>query len=107
MCDAQSGRSEVLDSTDTFRPSKRTGLWVTLSQEWKNSSDQYQGMDSVASRYRMIQMLGLYLDCDYDTVVEFYVDVSQLFRPSYDPSISTTTNVMDFPVWATSNIPLT
>lgn len=87
-------------ATDTFRLSKQTGLWVTLPQEWKKRSNQYTGMDSIASRFRMIQMLGLYPDCDYDTVVEFYVDASQLFRPSYDPSINTTTSGTAFPSWA-------
>lgn len=87
-------------ATDTFRLSKQTGLWVTLPQEWKHRSNQYIGMDSVASRFRMIQMLGLYPDCDYDTVVEFYVDASQLFRPSFDPSINTTSSGISFPAWA-------
>lgn len=87
-------------ATDTFRLSKQSGLWVTLPQEWNKRKSDYTGMDSVASRYRMIQMLGLYPDCDYDTVVEFYVDAGMLFRPSFDPSISTTTSVTSFPSWA-------
>ena len=87
-------------ATDTFRLSKQTGLWVTLPQEWKHRAGQYAGMDSIASRFRMIQMLGLYPDCDYDTVIEFYVDASMLFRPSFNPDITTTTSVTSFPSWA-------
>ena len=87
-------------ATDTFRLSKQTGLWVTIPQEWKYKADRFVGLDSVASRYRMVQMLGLYPECDYNAVVEFYVDPTMLFRPSYDPSITTTTSGVEFPSWA-------
>ena len=90
-------------ATDTFRLSKQTGLWVTIPQEWKHKADKFAGLDSIASRYRMVQMLGLAPECDYNAVVEFYVDPAMLFRPAYDPSITTTTSGVEFPSWADEN----
>ena len=90
-------------ATDTFRISKQTGIWVTLPQEWKHKADMFKGMDSIASRYRMIQMLGLWPECDYNVVVEFYVDPDMLFRPAFDPSINTTTSGVEFSSWADEN----
>jgi hypothetical protein len=87
-------------ATDTFRLTKSTGLFVTIPQEWKQQAGKFAGLDSVASRYRMIQALGLWPECDYNAVVEFYVDQTMLFRPSYDPSITTTTSGVEFPSWA-------
>ena len=86
--------------TDTFRLSKQTGIWVTLPQEWKHKAGMFVGMDSVAARYRMVQMLGLWPECNYNTVVEFYVDADMLFRPAFDLSINTTTSGVEFPSWA-------
>lgn len=81
---------------DTFRISKWNGLWVTIPQEWDRNKRAYEGMDSVASRMRMIQMLGLRPDCRYDTMVEFYIDVDGLFRPAHDPDITTTSVAAGF-----------
>lgn len=86
--------------TDTFRLSKQTGIWVTLPQEWKHKAGMFAGMDSVAARYRMVQMLGLSPQCNYNVVVEFYVDPHMLFRPAFDPSINTSTSGVEFPSWA-------
>lgn len=87
-------------ATDLFRLTKQTGIWVTIPAEWSHRAKEFEGLDSVASRYRMIQMLGLTPDTSYDTVVEFYVDPEGLFRPGADPSISTTTCGFEFPLWA-------
>lgn len=87
-------------ATDLFRLSKQTGIWVTIPAEWSHRAREFAGLDSVASRYRMIQMLGLTPDNRYDTVVEFYVDPEGLFRPGADPSISTTSCGFEFPSWA-------
>jgi len=87
-------------ATDLFHLSKQTGIWVTIPAEWSHRAKEFEGLDSVASRYRMIQMLGLTPDCSYDTVVEFYVDPDGLFRPGADPSISTTSCGFEFPSWA-------
>lgn len=87
-------------ATDTFRLTKQTGLWVTIPQEWKYKASRFIGLDSIASRYRMVQILGLWPECDYNAVVEFYIDPAMLFRPSYDPSITTTTSGVEFPSWA-------
>ena len=87
-------------ATDLFLLTKQTGLWVTIPAEWSHRAKEFEGLDSVASRYRMIQMLGLTPDCKYDTVVEFYVDPSGVFRPAADPTISTTTCGFEFPSWA-------
>ena len=91
------------EATDTFRLSKQTGIWVTLPADWKRRANEYARGDSLHTRYRMIQMLGLWPGCDYDTVVEFYVDASRLFRPAFDPSINTTTCGTSFPAWADEN----
>lgn len=85
---------------DTFRLSKETGVWVTLPSNWTRRSSEFADLDSVAARYRMVQMLGLPPFSDYDTVVEFYIDPHGLFRPAFDPSINTTTVAPDFPAWA-------
>ena len=87
-------------ATDTFRLTKPTGIWVSIPQEWKHQAYKFARLDSVASRYRMIQALGLWPECDYNAVVEFYVDPAMLFRPSYNPSITTTSSGVDFPSWA-------
>ena len=87
-------------SDDIYHLSKETGIWVTLPADWRRRANQFAGMDSVASRYRMIQMLGLWPGCDYDTVVEFYADPDYIFRPAFDPTITTTTSGVSFPDWA-------
>ena len=88
-------------ATETFQLTKPTGIWVTIPQEWKHKASKFVGCtDSLSSRYRMVQILGLKPECDYDAVVEFYVDPAMLFRPSYDPSINTTTSGVEFPSWA-------
>ncbi len=84
---------------DTFRISTRSGYWVSLPADWARRADQFEGLDSVAARRRMVEMLGLWPECDYDMVATFYVDVTRLFRPAYDPSINTTTSPADFPAW--------
>ena len=90
-------------ATDTFHLTKQTGIWVVIPQELRHKSSLYAGMDSVASRYRMAQMFGLKPECDYNAVVEFYVDPAMLFRPAFDPSIYTTTSGVEFPSWADEN----
>ena len=91
-------------ATGTFQLTKPTGIWVTIPQEWKHKVSKFAGCtDSISSRYRMVQILGLKPECDYDAVVEFYVDPDMLFRPSYDPSINTTTSGVEFPLWADEN----
>lgn len=93
----------IYANTDTFRLPAKNGYWVSLPADWKRRADLFEGLDSVASRFRMVQMLGLWPECDYDMVVEFYVDAASLFRPSYDPSITTTTSPSTFPDWADEN----
>ncbi len=90
-------------ATDVYRLTKQTGLWVSIPAEWSHKAKEFEGLDSVAARYRMVQMLGLTPDCKYDTVVEFYIDPSGVFRPGADPSISTTTCGLEFPSWADAN----
>lgn len=84
---------------DTFRISTRSGYWVSLPADWQQRADQFEGLDSVAARRRMVEMLGLWPECDYDMVATFYVDVTRLFRPAFDPSITTTTSPAEFPAW--------
>ena len=76
---------------------------VSLPADWARRADQFEGLDSVAARRRMVEMLGLWPECDYDMVATFYVDVTRLFRPAYDPSINTTTSPADFPAWVDDN----
>lgn len=85
---------------DTFRIQKETGVWVALPADWKRRAAEFEGLDSVQVRMRMVQMLGLGVDCDYDQVVEFYADPDYMFRPAYDPSINTSTSATSFPAFA-------
>lgn len=87
-------------SDDISKITKESGIWVTIPAEWHRQQQEFAGLDSVAARYRLVQMLGLWPACDYDTVVEFYADPTGIFRPARDPSISTTACGVDFPAWA-------
>lgn len=82
---------------------KESGIWVTIPAEWHRQQQEFASLDSVAARYRLVQILGLWPACNYDTVVEFYADPSGIFHPARDPSISTTTCGVDFPAWADEN----
>lgn len=91
------------ESEDTFRTQKQTGIWVALPCNWKQRSAEFVGLDSVAAQVRMAQMLGLGVDCNYDRVVEFYADPAGMFRPAFDPDITTTTVGLTFPEYADEN----
>lgn len=85
---------------DTFRIKAKNGYWVSLPADWKRRADQFVGLDSAAACDRMVQMLGLWPECDYSMVVLFYADVSRMFRPAYDPTMSTAGSPAEFPQWA-------
>ncbi|NLV52414.1 MAG: hypothetical protein GXY64_04010 [Bacteroidales bacterium] len=87
---------------DTFRIAKQTGVWVALPMDWQRRASEFEGLDSVASQIRMVQMLGLGVDCDYDHVVEFYADPDFLFRPAFNPDITTHSVEPSFPAYADS-----
>lgn len=93
----------IWNRADTFRISTRNGYWVSLPADWERRIDRFEGLDSVAARSRMVEILGLWPECDYDMVVEFYADVNRMFRPAYDPRIYTTTSGTEFPEWVTDD----
>lgn len=90
----------VWNHTDTFRLPKKKGYWVLLPADLKRRAKEFEGLDSVAARLRLVQMLGLWPTCEYDMMVEFYVEAKSVFRPAYDPRITTTTSPAEFPEWA-------
>jgi hypothetical protein len=93
-------KRQLFAAEDTFRLPKEAGVWVTLPADWKRKADAFAGLDSVAANKRMVQMLGLRPECDYYLMVELYVDARGLFRPAFDPDITTTTSPTSFPAYA-------
>ena len=55
-------------ATDTFRITKE--LWVTVPSEWEKKRLDFVNMDSVSTRMRMVQMLGLPPSSNYEVVIE-------------------------------------
>lgn len=94
-----SSRLSQWAATDTFRLAKELGAWITMKADWLRHREAFEGLDSAAARLRMVEMLGLPPDCDYDLVVEVYVDTAGVFRPAMDPTITTTTAPAEFPAW--------
>jgi hypothetical protein len=88
---------------DLYRIDREMGTWVSLPADWAKRKAAFEGLDSVAAHMRLLQMYGLSPDCDYDIIVKFYADPAYLFRPSFDPDITTTTAVLDFPAYADEN----
>ena len=82
-------------ATDTFRITKE--LWVTVPSEWEKKRLDFVNMDSVSTRMRMVQMLGLPPSSNYEVVIEFYVDAKALFRPSRDPEITDNVAQLEYP----------
>ena len=72
---------------DTFRL-QSSESWFTVPSEWKKKAKCFAEMDSVESRTRLLQMLGLPLSTVHTQIVAVYVDAKALFRPSHDPEIS-------------------
>ena len=85
---------------DLYRIDREMGTWVSLPQDWINRSAAFEGLDSVASHMRMLQMYGLAPDCDYNIMVFFYADPAYMFRPAHDPDITTTSAGLEFPKYA-------
>lgn len=83
--------------TDTFRTSKEDLLWVTIPYEWEEALQACADMDSVASRMRMLQLLGLPPNCTYDAVTLFYTERSRLYRPSKDPEPDDRVASLEYP----------
>lgn len=82
---------------DVYQIDREMGTWVSLPADWKNHAAAFEGLDSVATHMRMLQLFGLSPDCDYDIMVQFYADPSTIFRPAHDPDITTTTVGLEFP----------
>lgn len=53
--------------------------------------------DSLECRMRMVQLLGLPPDCNYDRIIFFYAERDRLFRPTPDPEIDDSEASLDFP----------
>jgi len=88
---------------DLYHIDREMGTWVSLPADWAKRKTAFEGLDSVAAHIRLIQMYGLSPDCDYDIMVKFYADPSYMFRPSFNPDITTTTAVLEFPAYADEN----
>lgn len=69
-------------------------LWVTVAPELQRF---FQGQPAAPSMRRLEQLLGLPPDNGYTRIVEFWVNPSDMFRPSPDPEISDTVAELDFP----------
>ncbi len=69
-------------------------LWVTVAPELRQF---FQGQLAAPSMRRLEQLLGLPPDNGYTRIVEFWVNPSDLFRPSPDPEITDTVAELDFP----------
>ena len=98
-----SRKNKFFSGKGTYKIDRISGTWVTLPADWKGRSTHYEGLDSVAARVRMMQMLGLDSECNYDTIVCFYADPCGMFRPAHDPAITTTTVGLEFPAYVDEN----
>lgn len=90
------------NSTDTFRLAANES-WVTVPSEWKKKAGCFAEMDSVESRMRMIQMLGLPMESQNTQVVLMYIDAKTLFRPSRDPETNDNTAQLTYPEGVSEN----
>ncbi len=88
---------------DLYRIDREMGTWVSLPADWANRNTAFEGLDSIASHMRLLQMYGLDPSCDYDIMVEFYADPKGMFRPAHDPDITTTSVGLEFPAYADEN----
>ncbi len=86
-----------------YRIDRETGTWVSIPADWKSHKADFEGLDSIATHMRMLQLYGLSPDCDYDIFVLFYADPKGMFRPAHDPDITTTSVGLDFPDYADEN----
>lgn len=96
-------KNKFFDGKGTYKIDRISGTWVTLPADWKERSAHYEGLDSIAAHVRMMQMLGLDSECNYDTIVCFYADPCGMFRPAHDPAITTTTTGLEFPAYVDEN----
>ncbi|MDD7318469.1 MAG: hypothetical protein SOZ80_05320 [Prevotella sp.] len=84
------------NSTDTFRLAANES-WFTIPAEWKKKAGCFAEMDSVESRMRIIQMLGLPMESQNTHVVLMYIDANTLFRPSRDPETNDRVAQLTYP----------
>ena len=87
---------------DTFRLQSAES-WFTEPSEWKKKAKCFAEMDSVESRTRLLQMLGLPLSTVHTQIVAVYVDAKALFRPSHDPEITDHTSQLSYPKGVSAN----
>ncbi len=72
--------------------------WVTLPYDLEKHVRRLPlCADSLECRLRMVQLLGLPPDCDYDRILFFYAERDRLFRPTPDPEIDDSEASLDFP----------
>jgi hypothetical protein len=69
-------------------------LWVTVAPEMRQF---FQGDATAPTMRRLEQLLGLPPDNGYTRIVEFWVNPSDMFRPSPDPEITDTVAELAFP----------
>lgn len=77
-------------------------LWVTVAPELRQF---FQAQAQAPSASRVEQLLGMPLGTGYNRIVEFWVNPSDLFRPSPDPEITDSVAQLDFPTGAYTSVP--
>jgi hypothetical protein len=90
------------NEADTFRLQSAES-WFTVPSEWQKKANCFAEMDSVESRTRLLQMLGLPLSTVHTQIVAVYVDAKALFRPSHDPEITDHTSQLTYPEGVSAN----
>lgn len=88
----------------TYPENNEELIWVTLPYDLAGHLVRRlpASTDSLECRMRMVQLLGLPPDCDYDCMVFFYVEASGLFRPTPDWETTDHEASLDFPASATA-----
>lgn len=87
----------------TGAPTKQTpasyeeALWVSLSPELSMVMHNNPLLDSLTSSMRIKQILGLQPQQEYVYMVQFWVPVSKLVRPTPDPNVHNHFSTVSFP----------
>ncbi len=86
------------DSTVKLAPSLRDkAIWVSLSPELSMVMNNQPVFDSLEATIRIKQILGLPPQADYGHMVQFWVPISRLIRPTPDPDVHNHFSTVTFP----------
>ena len=77
--------------------SRDEAIWVSLSPELGMVMHNQPLLDSLSAAMRIKQILGLPPQADYGYIVQFWVPVSQLVRPTPDPDVHNHFSTVKFP----------